>query len=40
MWIKQNYTIYGFYETWLNDSNDNNLWRLDSDHFVSFRCDR
>ena len=33
-------TIYGFSETWFNESNDNNLWRLESGHFVSFRCDR
>ena len=33
-------TIYGFSETWFYDSYDNKLWTLDSDNFVSFRCDR
>ena len=30
---------YEFSETWFDDSIDNNLWILDSDQFVSFRCD-
>ena len=38
MWINQK--ICGFFETWSNDSNDNNLWTLDSKNFVAFRWDR
>ena len=33
-------TIFGFSETWFNDTNDDKLWAIDNDKHKLFRCDR
>ena len=33
-------TIFGFSETWLNDTNDDKLLAIDNDKHKLFRCDR
>ena len=33
-------TIFGFSETWFNDTNDDKLWSTDNAKHKLFRCDR
>ena len=34
------FTIFGFSETWFNDLYDDKLWAIDNDKHKLFRCDR
>ena len=38
--IKTLNTIFGFSETWFNNTNDDKQWAIDNDKLKLFRCDK